>query len=193
MKRYLLLTLLCFASSLLGSAVTVAYLPGPPAEVQQAEWEPPDILQVQKVVLVDPGGRTRMVLAAAATDADAPVTISLYDANGVRKLAAGIDEKGTPYLTLENAELPNPDHKRIALTVDDLAATITLGHGEISEIELRSARPSDTSGNRIQLRARNSSTVAFYVDDYGHATLDVKDNTTKSLFRVPEWQELILE
>ncbi len=193
MKRYALLTLLCFASSLLGSAVTVAYLPEPPAEVKQAKWEPPNVLQVQKLVLVDSGGRTRMVLAAAATDADAPATIALYDANGVSKFAAGIDEKGVPYLTLENAELPNPDHKRISLTVDDSAAILRLGHGEVSEIEIQSARPSDTSGNRIQLRARNSSTAAFYVDDYGHATLDVKDNTTTSLFRVPEWQELILE
>ena len=134
-----------------------------------------------------------MVLAAAATDADASATIALYDANGIRKLAAGIDEKGNPYLTLENSELPNPGHKWIALRVDESTAVLKLGHGEISEIELRSARPADTSGNRIQLRARNSSTVAFYVDDYGHATLEVKDNTTTSLFRVPEWQELILK
>ena len=193
MKRYFFLALLCFASSLLGSAVTVAYLPEPAAEVEQPEWTLPEVLQVRKVVLVDPGGRTWMVLAAAATDADASATIALYDANGIRKLAAGIDEKGDPYLTLENSELPNPDHKGIALRVDESTAVLKLGHGAISEIELRSARPADTSGNRIQLRARNSSTVAFYVDDYGHATLEVKDNTTTSLFRVPEWQELILK
>ena len=134
-----------------------------------------------------------MVLAANTADADAPATIALYDANGIRKLAAGIDEKGDPYLTLENSELPNPQHKRIALTVDDSTAAIKLGHGEVGEIELQSTRPAETSENRIQLRARNSSTAAFYVDDYGHATLEVIDNTTRSLIRVPEWQDLILE
>ena len=86
MKRYFFLAILCFASSLLGSAVTVIFLPEPPAEVDQAEWELPEVLQVRKVVLIDPGGRTRMVLAANAIDADAPATITLYDANGIRKL-----------------------------------------------------------------------------------------------------------
>ena len=193
MKRYFFLAILCFTSSLLGSAVTVIFLPEPPAEVEQAEWELPEVLQVRKVVLVDPGGRTRMVLAASTTDADAPATITLYDANGIRKLAAGIDKNGDPYLTLENSELPNPDHKRIALTIDESTATLKMGHGDFSEIELRSARPSETTENRIQLRARNSSSAAFYVDGYGHATLEVIDKTTKSILRVPEWRELIPE
>ena len=194
MKRYVFLALLCFASSILGSAVTVVFLPEPAVEVGQDEWILPDVLEVRKLVLVDEKGKTRMELAANLTNSeDAAAMISLYDGNGIRKMAAGIDERGAPYLTLENSELPNPGHKRIALSVSETAAALKLGHGEISEIKLLSTRPADTSENKIQLRARNSSTAAFYVDDYGHATLEVKDNTTKSLIRIPEPIELILE
>ena len=194
MKRYVILAFLCFASSLLGSAVTVALLPEPVVEVEQAEWTVPDVLELRKLVLVDSEGKARMELAAHLTDSENGVAmIALYDGNGTRKMAAGIDGRGGPYLILENSELPNPDHKRIALTVGDMTATLKLGHGEIAEIELQSARPADTSENRIQLRARNSSTAAFFVDDYGRATLEVKDNTTSSLFRVPESKDLILE
>ena len=194
MKRYVFLALLCFASSLLGSAVTVAFLPQPAAEVEQDEWILPDVLELRKLVLVDEKGRIRMELAANLTHSqDGTAMITLYDGDGIRKMAAGIDERGGPYLTLENSELPNPGHKRISLSVGETTAALKLGHGEIDEIELRSARPADTSENRIQLRARNSSTAAFYVDDYGHATLEVKDNTTKSLIRIPDRKELILE
>ena len=194
MKRYVFLASLCFVSSLLGSAVTVAFLPQPDVELEQAEWILPDVLELKKLVLLDESGAIRMELAAnLGHSQDGTAMIVLYDGNGIRKLAAGIDERGGPYLILENSELPNPNHKRISLSVGDTTAALKLGHGEIGEIELRSARPADTSENRIQLRARNSSTAAFYVDDYGHATLEVRDNTTKSLIRVPERKELILE
>lgn len=194
MKRYVFLAFLCFASSLLGSAVTVVFLPGPAAEVERAEWTLPDVLELRKLVLVDSKGKARMELAAHLTDSEnSAVMIALYDGNGIRKMALGIDEREGPYLILENSKLPNPDHKRIALSVGDTTATLKLGHGEIDEIELQSARPADTSENRIRLRARNSSTATFFVDDYGRATLEVKDNTTTSLFRVPERKESILE
>ena len=194
MKRYVSLALLCFASSLLGSAVTLAFLPEPAAEVEQAEQILPDVLELRKLILVDERGAIRMELAANLSNSqDGTAIIALYDGSGVRKMAAGIDERGGPFLSLENSELPNPGHKRISLSVGDTAAVIKLGHGEIDEIEFRSARPADTSENRIQLRARNSSRAAFYVDDYGHATLEVQDNTTKSLIRIPERKELVLE
>lgn len=194
MKRYVFLALLCFASSLLGSAVTVAFLPEPAAEVEEAEWILPEVLELRKLVLVDESGKIRMELAANLTNSqDGTAMIALYDGSGIRKMAAGIDERSGPFLILENSELPNPGHKRILLSVGDTTAALELGHGEIGEIELRSARPADTSENRIQLRARNSSTVAFYVDDYGQATLEVKDNATNSLIRVPERKELNLE
>lgn len=194
MKRYVFLALLCFASSLLGSAVTVAFLPEPAAEVEEAEWILPEVLELRKLVLVDESGKIRMELAANLTNSqDGTAMIALYDGSGIRKMAAGIDERSGPFLILENSELPNPGHKRILLSVGDTTAALKLGHGEIGEIELRSARPADTSENRIQLRARNSSTVAFYVDDYGQATLEVKDNATNSLIRVPERKGLNLE
>ena len=195
MKRYLSLAILCFASSLLGSLVTVAFLPEPIVDVEQAKaWTMPDVLELKKLVLVDSKGKVRMELAAHITESENGVAmIALYDGDGIRKMAAGINERGDPYLILENSELPNPDHKRIALSVGETTATLKLGHGEIDEIELRSARPADTSENRIRLHARNSSTAAFFVDDYGRATLEVKDNTTTSLFRVPERKESILE
>lgn len=194
MKRYVFLAFLCFASSLLGSAVTVAFLPEPALEVKQAEWTLPDVLELRKLVLVDSNGKARMELAAHMTNSqNGAAMIALYDGNGIRKMAVGIDEREGPYLILENSALPNPNHKRIALSVGDTTATLKLGHGEIDEIELQSARPADTSQNRVQLRARNSSIVAFFVDDYGRATLEVKDNTTASLFRVPDRKELILE
>lgn len=194
MKRIVFLAFLCFASSLLGSAVTVAFLPGPATELERAEWALPDVLELRKLVLVDSEGRARMELAAHLTNSkNGAAMIALYDENGIRKMAAGIDEGGGPYLILENSELPNPNHKRIALSVGEMTATLKLGHGEFDEIELQSSRPADTSENRIQLRARNSSAVAFFVDDFGRATLEVKDNTTTSLLRVPDRKESILD
>lgn len=192
MRRYFLLALLCFGSSLLGSVVTVTFFIESVDEGDPDEVLVVDELRAGRVVLVDSKGRTRLVLAAnPAGPDDVMDMIGLYDVNGVRKLAAGMSGRGYPFLMLENSELPSPEHKRITLTVEETVATLKLGHGEISEIELQSARPADSIENRIQLRARNSSSVSLYVDVFGHATLEVEDNAANSVVRIPVQRELI--
>lgn len=202
MKRYIFLAGLCFASSLLGSMVTVAFLPAGPEVVPVADLEAaeipefvlPDVLRVSKILLVDERGKTRLELAANVSEqGDAAAAITLYDKYGVRKFTLGIDAEDDPFLMMENSDLPNIDHKRITIAVDKSTARLEMGHAEMSEILIQSARPSDTSDNRIELQARNSSKAGFYVSEYGHASLEVVDNATQWLVQVPERREQVLE
>lgn len=188
MRQNLLLALLCFASSLLGSAVTVGFFVGGDDEESGAA----KVLRASRLVLVDSEGRVRLVLAANSPDSSEMLEmISLFDTNGVRKLAAGIEGGRHPFLVLENSEISNPEHKRITLRVEETTATLSLGHRDIREIELQSASPSDSLASRIELRARNSSSTAFYVDEFGHATFEVQDNGTGSIIRIPALGELV--
>lgn len=192
MRRYLLLALLCFGSSLLGSAVTVGFFIESGNEGDLDAALTVDELRAGRVVLVDSEGRTRLVLAANPVGPDDVMNmIGLYDVNGIRKLSAGMNGRGYPFLMLENSELPSPEHKRIELKVEETVATLRLGHGDISEIELQSARPADSIENRIQLRARNSSRASFYVDDFGHATFEIEDNAANSVVRIPVQRDLV--
>ncbi len=188
MRQNLLLALLCFGSSLLGSAVTIGFFLGGEDE----ELGAVKVLRAGRLVLVDSEGRARLVLAANSADSDEVLEmISLFDVNGVRKLAAGIQGGRHPFLVLENSEVPNPEHKRITLSVKETTATLSLGHRDIREIEIQSASPSDSVASRIELRARNSSSTAFYVDEFGHATFEVNDNGTGSIVRIPVQGELV--
>ena len=197
MKQYVFLALLCFASSLLGSAATVAFLPESPApEIPSAETQEftlPTELQLTKLVIIDAKGEPRIELAANLIPGETGPALAFYDSFGVRKMTAGILATEQPQLTMENSLLPDPEHKRIALTLTDTQARLELGHGEVSEIVLQSARPADTSENRIELRARNSSTAAVYVDDFGRATVEITDAATKSVLRVPELRTSLLD
>ncbi len=188
MRQNLLLALLCFGSSMLGSAVTVGFFVGGQDEDSGAS----KVLRAGRLVLVDSEGRARLVLAENSADSDEVLEmISLYDTNGVRKLAVGIEGGLHPFLVLENSEVPGPEHKRIELRVEDTTATLSLGHRDIREIELQSASPADSVASRIELRARNSSSTAFYVDEFGHATFEVRDNGTGSIVRIPVQGELV--
>lgn len=205
MKQAVLLTIMCFASSLLGSVVTVAIWPDAPEESESVEVEAnleteapaptvPTEITVRKIVFVDARGQTRMVLAALnPEDQESMHEITIYDSRGTPKLVAGLDDKEFPYIELSNSSLPGPDHKRVALSVDARGATVELGHGEVEEILLRSALPTDTTENQIRLRGRNSSSTTMYLNEYGHATIEVKDFTDRSVMRVPQWQPLFPE
>ena len=45
--------------------------------------------------------------------------------------------------------------------------------------------------NLIEVNARNGSTAALLTDVFGHATVEVTDLTTKTIFRTPEEKPLL--
>lgn len=191
MIRYAGVIFLCFVSSLFGSAVTLLVA----GETGGDEAAAPErTIIAREVVLEDEAGNVRVRLRGDAEDEDkAPGQVVIYDAHGAARMWAGVSDAGNPEMTLANSDRPNPDHKRIRLAVDASMAQIEMGHGDLDEIALRSARPSDTPANAIRLHARNGSEAAFYVDAYGHATAEVKDAATETIFRVPEWRPVLPE
>lgn len=197
MKQAILLTLLCFASSLLGSAVTVAVLPDPPAPGEPAplpELRLPEVITATTVLLVDEKGRTRIELAARMPEeGEEGHAITVYDDMGIEKLTAGLDGRRQPYFQITNSSLPNSDNRRVRLSVDESKASLEMGHSEVDEVLIQSAIPSRPLDSVIRLRARNGSSINTYVDEYGQATFEVKDQTTRSVLRVPEWQPLLPE
>ncbi len=193
MLRYLMLALLCFVSSLAGSLVTVAAM-RPAPQLPPAPAEKESLLVAKAIVLTDDSGAVRVRIQGnpAATGPDAGL-ILFYDGAGVPRLRAGIDTKGGPYVTLQNTELPNPDHKRITLAVSDDTARVDIGHGELSEIVLQSAPPGAPPASVVRVLGRNGSDASLFTDPFGHATLEVKDLTTASIFRKPETKPLLPE
>ncbi len=193
MIRHALLALLCFASSLLGSAVTLAVMraEAPPAPIAQEESNS-DILVAKAITLTDANGAVRVRLQGdPAAQGLAGGLIVFYDEAGVPRLRAGLDAKDGAFVTLQNSDLPNPDHKRISLAVDDATARVDIGHGQLSEIVLVSAPPGVPPASFVGVLGRNGSEAALYTDPYGHATIEVKDLTTASIFRMPEWKPLL--
>jgi hypothetical protein len=186
MFRFALLALLCFASSLLGSAVTVLVL----APRDHAGPSAPGYLAVHELVLTDASGRTRMRLQGE-TFAGAPGgQIVFYDDRDVPRMELAM-EGGGPVITLRSSQLPDPDHRRIRIAVDQTTARIDAGHGELEEIVIKSGPPTEPPAHLIQVRGRNGSTAGLFTDPYGHATVEVTDLTTKSVFRAPEARPLL--
>ncbi len=193
MFRYALLILLCFASSVLGSAVTIA-LTRAEAPTVPAPPEPANtgVLVAKAITLIDDTGAVRVrIQGNPAAQGPNGGLIVLYDDAGAPRLRAGVDAKNGVFVTLQNTEIPNPDHKRISLAVDDSTARVDIGHGELSEIVLLSAPPGAPPASLVGVLGRNGSEASLYTDPYGHATIEVKDLTTKSIFRMPEWKPLL--
>lgn len=192
MLRIALICLLCFASSLLGSAVTVLVLTRTtPAPAAEPEPEPDrGTITAHEIVLTNQAGRTRVRLQGE-THAGAPGgQIVLYDDVDVPRMTLAMRAEG-PEITMLSSELPDPDHKRIRIAVDGRTARIDVGHGELEEIVLKSGMQTDPPANVIEVNARNGSTAALLTDTFGHATLEVTDLTTKSIFRSPEAKPLL--
>jgi len=194
MFRSALLVLLCFASSVLGSAVTVAVMRAqPPAKAPTPQPEPDrDHLVAKSIALTDVNGAVRVRLQGDPAEPGAKGgLIVFYTDAGVPLLRAGLGAKGGPFVTLQNSELPNPEHKRISLSVEDSSARVDVGHGELSEIVLLSSPQGAPPTSLVGVLGRNGSEATLYTDPYGHATIEVKDLTTASIFRVPEWKPLL--
>lgn len=188
MSRYLGVALLCFVSSLLGSAITLVA-----ARAMDKDREPPaSRIVARELVLEDSAGRERLRLQGEPGSEEAAQLV-VYDENHTPRIRIAAAQDGGAYVSLMNSELPNPDHKRILLGVDATTARMEMGHGELTEIELRSGPPTAPPRNLIQVLARNGSQAAMYTDQYGHATIEVKDPATASLFRVPETKPLLPE
>ena len=186
MLRIALICLLCFVSSLMGSAVTVMVLARADNEAQPA----PGYLTAHEIVLTDSAGRTRMRLQGE-THAGAPGGgIVLYDDVDVPRLRLAMEPEG-PVITLTSSQLPDPDHKRIRIAVEGHTARMDVGHGELEEIVLKSGMQTDPPANLVQVNARNGSLVRMFTDNFGHATLHVTDPTTRTVLRVPEERPLL--
>ncbi len=194
MLRIALVCLLCFASSVLGSAVTLlALAPEEAAPAPAAEPQPePDrgILSAHELVLTDPSGRARIRLQGE-THAGAPGgQIVLYDDRDVPRMKLAMDQTG-PVITLVSSELPDPDHKRIRIAVDERTARIDVGHGQLDEVVIKSGMQTDPPANLVQVYGRNGSTAGLFTDVFGHATAEVTDLTTQTVFRAPEAKPLL--
>lgn len=193
MFRYALLILLCFTSSVLGSTVTIAVMraEAPPAPAAPEEPNNGDLF-AKSISLTDGNGAVRVRLNGdPAAQGKNGNLIVFYDSGGAPVLRAGLGAKGGAFVTLQNSDLPNPDHKRVSLAVDDTTARVDIGHGGLSEIVLLSAPPGAPPASLIGVLGRNGSEAALYTDPYGHATIEVKDLTTASIFRMPEWKPLL--
>ncbi len=192
MLRYAGLVLLCFMSSVLGSAVTLLAA-GPRADEAGMEASGRTLV-AQEIVLKDPSGTVRARLRAEnSADGAAPGQLVLYDEHGASRLRAGAGAAGETYLVMANSSLPNPDHKRILLAVNASTARLEMGHGDLKEVTLQSAPPSSPPANLVRVRARNGSEAALYTDAYGHATAEVTDLTMTPIFRTPEWRPVLPE
>jgi hypothetical protein len=181
MLRIGLLTLLCFVSSLLGSAVTVFVMS--PAEEPSAR--PSGYLVAKEIVLTDAAGRSRVRLQGEAFAGAPGGQIVFYDDRDVPRMQLAMETRG-PVVTLRSSELPDPDHKRIRIAVDGATARIDVGHGELEELVIKSGPPTDVPANELRVVSRNGSTAGLFTDRFGHATLEVTDLTTATVFRVPE-------
>jgi hypothetical protein len=172
----------------LGSAVTILVLsPDAPAPKREAGT---GIIAAHEIVLTDPSGRTRVRLQGE-THAGAPGgQIVLYDDFDVPRMKLSMREEG-PEITMVSSELPDPDHKRIRIAVDRRTARIDMGHGELEEIVIKSGMQTDPPANLIGVNARNGSTAGLFTDVFGHATVEVTDLTTRSVFRAPEAKPLL--
>lgn len=186
MLRIAWMALLCFASSLLGSAVTV-WITSPRADQPQPA---PGYLTAHELALTDAQGRTRVHLQGE-TFAGAPGgQIVFYDEQNTPRMKLAMEAAG-PVITLTSSELPDPDHKRVQIAVQNGAARIDVGHGELEEVVIKSGRQTDPPSNAVELHARNGSAAAIFTDAFGHATLEVTDLTTKTVFRAPEERPLL--
>jgi len=192
MFRYALLILLCFASSVLGSAITIAAMrteaPPPPAAPEPTNT---DVLVAKSIALTDETGAVRLRLQGSPIPGPDGGLVVFYDESGMPRLRAGVDVKSGAFVTLQNTGLPNPDHKRITLAVNHTTARVDVGHGELSEIVLLSGPPGQPPASLVGVLGRNGSEASLYTDPYGHATIEVKDLTTAAIFRMPEWKPLL--
>jgi len=191
MFRFALPAVLCFVSSLLGSAVTVAVMRATESDpLIPAEAIPiPDTLVAKELVLTDISGKVRMRLQG---DPGAYAGhLVMYDDGGAPRMRAGFDAEGSPFLMLQNTDLPNPDHKRITLAVSESTARLDVGHGQLTEIVLQSGPAAEPPASVVRVQGRNGSDASLYTDPYGHATIEVKDLTTATVFRAPEWKPLL--
>lgn len=193
MLRYVLPAVLCFASSLLGSAVTIAVLHSrEPEPVLIAEpLALPATLSTKQLLLTDLAGNVRMRLQGEAGTENDPGHMVMYDDRGAPRLRIGFDPDGEPFLTMQNTDLPNPDHKRITLAVNDSTARLDVGHGQLTEIVLLSSPAAEPPASVVRVQGRNGSDASLYTDPYGHATIEVKDLTTATIFRMPGWKPLL--
>jgi hypothetical protein len=191
MLRYSLLALLCFVSSLAGSLVTVAVMRPAPHE-PPAPAKDESLLVAKALVLTDDSGAIRVRLQGdpAAPGLDGGLLV-FYDGAGVPRLRAGLDTKGGPFVTLQNTELPNPDHKRITLAVTNDTARADIGHGQLSEIVFQSTPQGEPPSSVVSVLGRDGSEASLYTDPFGHATIEVKDLTTTSIFRQPELRPVL--
>lgn len=193
MLRYALPVILCFTSSLLGSVVTVAVMqPKEPSLSIPAESIPlPDTLVAKELLLTNLSGDIRMRLQGDTGEGADAGHIVMYDDRGAPRLRAGFDSEGAPFVTLQNTDLPNPDHKRITLAVNDSTARLDVGHGQLTEIVMQSGPAAEPPASVVRVQGRNGSDASLYTDPYGHATIEVTDLTTASIFRAPEWKPLL--
>lgn len=186
MIRVSLIALLCFVSSLLGSVVTVvAMSPG-----HEEAAAPAGYLTAHEIVLTDASGRTRLRLQGE-TFAGAPGgQVVFYDERDTPRMKLAMEASG-PAITLVSSDLPDPDHKRVRIAVDERTARIDLGHGELDEVVLKSGMQTDPPASAIEVRGRNGSAAGLFTDVFGHATLEITDLTTKPVFRVPDAKPLL--
>lgn len=186
MLRYVTMALLCFASSLLGSAFTILLLsPNAPES-----GPPPGLVVAREILLTDNAGRTRVRLQGETFAGATGGQIAFYDDRDVMRMKLAMYTSG-PSIELQSSELPNPDHKRVRIAVDEGTARIDLGHGELEEVVLRSSPMTDPPANVVEVHARNGSVAALFTDVFGHATAEVTDLTTKSIFRAPQEKPLL--
>jgi len=186
MLRTIFVVVLCFLSSLLGSLVTV-WVMSPPEEEPAAA---PGYLAAHELVLTDARGRTRVRLQGESFAGAPGGQIVFYDEKDVPRITLALDATG-PTILLQSSELPDPDHKRVRLGVEEGIARVDIGHGELEEVVLKSGPATDPPANAVEIHARNGSMVSMFTDVFSHATFEVTDLTTKSLFRVPDEKPLL--
>ncbi len=193
MLRYVLPALLCFMSSLLGSAITLlaVHRYAPPPVISAESIPIPDTLMAKQIVLTDLAGNVHLRLQGDPGEGADAGHIVMYDERGTPRLRAGFDADKQPFVTLQNSDLPNPDHKRITLAVSESTARLDIGHGQLTEVVLQSGPASQPPASVVRVQGRNGSDASLYTDPYGHATIEVKDLTTASIFRVPGWKPLL--
>jgi hypothetical protein len=186
MIRIALIVLLCFFSSLLGSVVTVMTM----SPRDDGSGQAPGYLTAHEIVLTDARGGTRVRLQGEAFAGAPGGQVVFYDERDLPRMKLAMDSSG-PVISLESSALPDPDHKRIRIAVDDRTARIDLGHGELEEVVVKSGPPTDPPANAIEVQARNGSTAGIFTDVFGHATLEVTDLTTATVFRAPDAKPLL--